>query len=111
MLHPSLPWTSPGQGVNKSLGALGGPNSDHPDCCDVALGERLRKDLYEAVRAGPGWNETALLFTWDDPGGFYDHLPPPMAAPPPDDQPARFCTCAGAVYPKQSGPLHLSAAA
>jgi len=88
---PALTWIAPRQGVNKSLGALGGPNSDHPDCCDVALGERLRKDLYEAVRAGPGWNETALLFTWDDPGGFYDHVPPPMAAPPPDDQPACFC--------------------
>jgi len=23
------------------------------------------------VRAGPGWNETAILFTWDDPGGTY----------------------------------------
>ena len=26
------------------------PNSDHPSCCDVALGERLRKDIYEALR-------------------------------------------------------------
>ena len=60
-------------------------------CCDVALGARLRKDIYEAVRAGPGWNETALLFTWDDPGGFFDHVPPPMRAPAPDDQPACFC--------------------
>jgi len=40
--------------VNKTLGTLGGPNSDHPNCCDVALGERLRKDIYEAVRAPPG---------------------------------------------------------
>ena len=39
---------------NKTLGNLGGPNSDHPNCCDVALGERLRKDIYEAVRAPPG---------------------------------------------------------
>ena len=64
---PALTWIAPRQGVNRSLGSLGGPNSDHPNCCDVALGERLRKDIYEAVRAGPGWNETALLFTWDDP--------------------------------------------
>ena len=45
--------------MNKTLGTLGGPNSDHPNCCDVALGERLRKDIYEAVRAQPGpWNHT-----------------------------------------------------
>ena len=28
--------------------------SDHP-CYDVAKGERLLKDVYEALRAGPGW--------------------------------------------------------
>ena len=88
---PALTWISPRQGINKTLGNLGGPNSDHPSCCDVALGERLRKDIYEAVRAGPGWNETALIFTWDDPGGFYDHVPPPMTAPRPDNQSACFC--------------------
>ena len=59
--------------LHRSLGNLGGPNSDHPSCCDVALGERLRKDIYEALRAGPGWNHTAFIMTWDDPGGFYDH--------------------------------------
>ena len=50
------------------MGPLGNPNSDHPACCDMALGERLRKDVYEAVRAGKGWNETALIITWDDAG-------------------------------------------
>ena len=40
---PSLTWISPREGVNASLGDLGGPNSDHPSCCDIALGERLRK--------------------------------------------------------------------
>jgi len=43
------------------------------------------------VRAGPGWNETAVLFTWDDPGGFYDHVAPPMRAPAPDNHSACFC--------------------
>ena len=66
---PALTWIDPRQGINKTLGDLGGPNSDHPSCCDVALGERLRKDIYEALRSGPGWNETAFIMTWDDPGG------------------------------------------
>ena len=58
---PALTWIDPRQGINKTLGDLGGPNSDHPSCCDVALGERLRKDIYEALRAGPGWNHTAFI--------------------------------------------------
>ena len=58
---PALTWIDPRQGINKTLGNLGGPNSDHPSCCDVALGERLRKDIYEALRAGPGWNHTAFI--------------------------------------------------
>ena len=49
---PALTWIGPREGVNKSLGPLGNPNSDHPACCDMALGERLRKDVYEALRAG-----------------------------------------------------------
>ena len=31
--------------------------ADHP-CMDLAKGERMLKDIYEALRAGPGWNET-----------------------------------------------------
>lgn len=34
---------------------------DHP-CHDVAKGERLQKDVYEALRAGPKWNKTLLFF-------------------------------------------------
>lgn len=90
---PSFTYIAPRQGVNKSMGNLGGPNSDHPNCCDVALGERLRKDIYEALRAGPAWNETAFIMTWDDGGGFFDHVPPPFGAPAPDDNvgPGKSC--------------------
>ena len=84
---PTVTWIGPREGTNASMGDLGNPNSDHPSCCDVALGERLRKDIYEALRNGKGWNETAFIFTWDDPGGFYDHVKPPGtgSAPAPDD--------------------------
>ena len=45
---PALTWIDPRQGINKTLGNLGGPNSDHPSCCDVALGERLREAIHLA---------------------------------------------------------------
>lgn len=40
----------------------------HPDH-DVAEGERLIKQVYDAVRAGPQWNSTLLLVTYDEHGG------------------------------------------
>jgi phospholipase C len=30
-----------------------------------------------AVMSGPAWSSTAIFVTWDDWGGFYDHVPPP----------------------------------
>ena len=63
---PSFSWVLPRQGLNKTTGE--GENDDHP-CHDIALGERLLKDTYEALRAGPGWNKTVFIVTYDDTGG------------------------------------------
>ena len=49
----------------------------------AAGGEELLMSVYEALRAGPGWNDSALLVVYDDPGGFFDHVQPPVHAPPP----------------------------
>jgi phospholipase C len=48
----------------------------HPDA-SVLEGERLLKQVYEALRAGPKWEETLFLITYDEHGGFYDHVAPP----------------------------------
>lgn len=82
---PAFSWVLPRQGENKTTGQ--GSNDDHP-CHDVALGERLIKDTYEAVRASPAWNKTLLLITYDDTGGWYDHADiPTNGVPRPDDYP------------------------
>ena len=39
----------------------------------MALGERLHKDVYEALRAGPAWDKTLFMIVYDDGGDFYDH--------------------------------------
>lgn len=79
---PNFSFIWPRQGRNTTTGE--GSNDDHP-CHDVALGERLLKDTYEALRAGPGWNKTLLLVTYDDAGGFYDHHDVPLGVPAPGD--------------------------
>jgi phospholipase C len=67
--------------LEPSFGASG--NSQHPNY-DVALGEQLIYDVYQAVSRGPNWNQTLLIVTYDEHGGCYDHVPPPANAVPPD---------------------------
>ena len=59
-------------------------NSMHPEN-DVRHGERLIKDVYEAIRNSKYWTNTMLVVTFDEHGGFYDHLVPPAAPPTGDD--------------------------
>jgi phospholipase C len=60
-------------------------NSMHP-LDDVTRGEKLVKDVYEAIRNSPHWERSLLVVTFDEHGGFYDHVPPPAAVPPDDDR-------------------------
>src|SRR5713226_3381473 len=66
-----------------------GGNSQHPNY-DVSLGEQLIHDTYDALRSGPGWNDTLLLITYDEHGGNYDHVAPPWGAVPPDNSVGEF---------------------
>jgi len=59
-------------------------NSQHPNY-NVALGEKLISDVYNALRNSPSWNTTLLIITYDEHGGCYDHVPPPVVAVPPDN--------------------------
>jgi phospholipase C len=58
-------------------------NSQHP-VDDVTRGERLIKNVYETIRNSPHWSSSMLLVTYDEHGGFFDHVPPPAAIDPGD---------------------------
>lgn len=59
-------------------------NDDHPSH-DVANGQKLVKEVYESLRSSPQWNETLLVITYDEHGGFYDHVTTPnVNVPNPD---------------------------
>jgi phospholipase C len=64
-------------------------NSQHP-AYNVAAGEQLMHDVYEAVRSGPGWPQTLLVITYDEHGGCFDHVPPPSGAVAPDKAAGEF---------------------
>ena len=59
-------------------------NSMHP-LNDIRKGELLVKRVYEAIRNSPYWENTMLIVTFDEHGGFYDHVPPCPTVPTGDD--------------------------
>ncbi|THF94159.1 non-specific phospholipase C2 [Camellia sinensis] len=60
-------------------------NDDHPSH-DVYQGQLFVKEVYETLRASPQWNQTLLIITYDEHGGYFDHVvTPTRGVPSPDD--------------------------
>lgn len=60
----------------------GGASSDEDPPADPQLGQALVARIVAAVTGSPQWPSSALLFSYDEQGGFYDHVPPPRACVP-----------------------------
>jgi len=54
-----------------------GEVSEHPDA-PVSFGQSYVTSLVNAVMTSPEWDSTAIFLSWDDWGGFYDHVVPPV---------------------------------
>ncbi len=65
--------TLPSVSFVKPIGSL----NEHPGYAVLLDGERHVVDLIDAVRNGPNWKDTAIIITYDEHGGFWDHVPPP----------------------------------
>jgi phospholipase C len=55
-----------------------GPDNEHPGYADMLTGEQHVLDLIAAIRNSPDWNSTAIIITYDEHGGFWDHVAPPV---------------------------------
>jgi phospholipase C len=61
------------------------PNYDvdsEEDPQDIQAGERFVAQVVNAITHSRLWHKTALFITWDEHGGYYDHVPPPAAIAP-----------------------------
>jgi phospholipase C len=65
---------------------LGLSGSDHPHG-DVRAGDAFLARTFRAVSTGPQWKGTVFIVTYDEWGGFFDHVAPPRAAAPNDVDP------------------------
>jgi phospholipase C len=63
--------------VNPDYGSV---SEENPQ--DVQFGERFLARVTTAVMGSPQWPRTALFITYDEHGGYYDHVPPPFAIKP-----------------------------
>ena len=54
---------------------------------DVAFGENFLLQVVTALFESPQWGSTAMFLTYDEHGGYFDHVPPPPAIPPDDVAP------------------------
>jgi phospholipase C len=62
---PNVSWIIPNGNV-----------SEHPPA-PVSIGQRYVTGLINTIMQSPDWNSTAIFVSWDDWGGFYDHVLPP----------------------------------
>jgi phospholipase C len=72
---PALAWIDPDFGIMHR----GQNNDDHPEA-DVRRGQALVAAVVDAVMRSSQWPETLLVITYDEHGGFFDHVPPPPVA-------------------------------
>jgi phospholipase C len=49
---------------------------------DIQVGEEFLADVVQTLTSAPTWSSTALFITYDEHGGYYDHVPPPPAVKP-----------------------------
>lgn len=66
--------------VDPNFGALGNAaaNDEHPPT-DIQRGQYYVSQVVNAIRNGPFWKDTIIFITYDEHGGFYDHVRPPQA--------------------------------
>lgn len=81
---PAVSWIDPNFYEPNLVGSPS--NDDHPPS-DVFEGQELVFRIYNALASGPKWDKTLLIVTYDEHGGFHDHVRPP---PAPDDDEKNF---------------------
>ena len=65
----------------------GGLSPDEDPPADMQVGQAFVKSIVDAVTSSPQWPHAAVIISFDEQGGFYDHVPPQPACVPDDFAP------------------------
>ncbi len=74
---PAVSYFDPFFGFSVGESPAGVSRDDHPQA-DVRDGQVYLTEIYNALRASPNWERTLMIVTYDEWGGFFDHVPPPV---------------------------------
>jgi phospholipase C len=55
-----------------------GPDNEHPGYASLLRGQQHAADLVNRLRASPLWKDTLIIITYDEYGGRWDHVAPPV---------------------------------
>ena len=68
------------------FGDVNHESDEHPPA-NVQVGQKFTHDAMDALVHSPNWSSSAFFLTYDEHGGYYDHVAPPAAVPPDDTPP------------------------
>jgi phospholipase C len=74
-------------GAAKAGGLVGAQGGSEENPQDIQIGQATAARVIDAVLSSPAWPRTLLVWTYDEHGGYYDHVPPPAAIKPDDIPP------------------------
>jgi phospholipase C len=81
---PAVSFVDPLLTSSPLVGDTGGTD-DHPHS-DIRNGEAFLASVYNAIVSSPNWSSTVLVINFDEWGGFFDHVPPPVVPIEPAEQ-------------------------
>lgn len=74
---PQVTWIDPNFTIQGTGGLPDDGNDDHPPC-DLRRGQMLVASIYNRLITSKYWQNTLFIVTYDEHGGFFDHVPPPV---------------------------------
>jgi acid phosphatase len=58
-----------------------GAEDEHPAIADLVTGQNYAAGLIDSLMRSSFWHDTVVILTYDENGGFWDHVPPPVVDP------------------------------
>jgi phospholipase C len=75
---PQVSFIDPSAFADQTINGHKFQTDEHPPN-DIRAGQYFVSTIVNALRNGPNWSDSVLIITYDEHGGFYDHVPPPAA--------------------------------
>src|SRR5262249_49133623 len=97
-LLPSVSFVGPSALKSQFINGILLQNDEHPPN-DIRAGQWFVSTIVNALRNSPSWNDSLLIITYDEHGGFYDHAAQPAAVKPDNIEPGQ---CADLSNPPDS---------